>query len=416
MRSGSFDTLTVKAQEALAGARDLAVGKRHGEVQPEHLLGALIEQEGGLVPRVLGKLGADPRVVAADLERAYARLPQVSGAGLEVGMSRGLREVWDAATKEAAKLKDEFLSTEHFLLRDSCTGCTTPPSKWSASGSLTCTPGVGAGNTCLAATLDVPTQPVQLATLDLDGDVNDDDKLYTTLHCQTSAPTTTPAPCPAGSAITGRSGNGWTCAPIADAVVTYVRTHCSIYLGWQDSCDACTLPPTRWGYASDTTCVNGAGATNTCLSTTLGGETVNLFGLNTGGDVDGNDKFHLGLACAPPTTQPGSAPNECPAGQFVAGTNVDGSLDCTDPSAAVASYIDSKCALFFGWRDSCNACTMGPSKWGRARTGDCINGAGVDNSCSVMTLGGTAVQLFGLNTDGDVNGDDTFYVALRCDP
>ncbi len=300
--------------------------------------------------------------------------------------------------------------------RDSCTGCTTPPSKWSASGSLTCTPGVGAGNTCLAATLDVPTQPVQLATLDLDGDVNDDDKLYTTLHCQTSAPTTTPAPCPAGSAITGRSGNGWTCAPIADAVVTYVRTHCSIYLGWQDSCDACTLPPTRWGYASDTTCVNGAGATNTCLSTTLGGETVNLFGLNTGGDVDGNDKFHLGLACAPPTTQPGSAPNECPAGQFVAGTNVDGSLDCTDPSAAVASYIDSKCALFFGWRDSCNACTMGPSKWGRARTGDCINGAGVDNSCSVMTLGGTAVQLFGLNTDGDVNGDDTFYVALRCDP
>ncbi len=116
MRSGSFDTLTVKAQEALAGARDLAVGKRHGEVQPEHLLGALIEQEGGLVPRVLGKLGADPRVVAADLERAYARLPQVSGAGLEVGMSRGLREVWDAATKEAAKLKDEFLSTEHFLL------------------------------------------------------------------------------------------------------------------------------------------------------------------------------------------------------------------------------------------------------------------------------------------------------------
>ncbi|KAB2907607.1 MAG: ATP-dependent chaperone ClpB [Kofleriaceae bacterium] len=116
MRSGSFDTLTVKAQEALAGARDLAVAKRHAEVQPEHLLGALIEQEGGLVPRVLGKLGADPRVVAADLERAYGKLAQVSGAGLEVGMSRGLREVWDAATKEAAKLKDEFLSTEHFLL------------------------------------------------------------------------------------------------------------------------------------------------------------------------------------------------------------------------------------------------------------------------------------------------------------
>ena len=111
-----FDNLTVKAQEALAAARDLAASKRHSEVQPEHLLGALLAQEGGLVPRVLGKLGADPRVVAADLETAYGKMPQVSGAGLEVGISRGLRELWENAAKEAAKLKDEFLSTEHFLL------------------------------------------------------------------------------------------------------------------------------------------------------------------------------------------------------------------------------------------------------------------------------------------------------------
>jgi len=111
-----FDNLTVKAQEALAAARDLAIGKRHGEVQPEHLLGALLAQDGGLVPRVLGKLGADPRVVAADLEKAYGRLPQVTGAGIEVGLSRALKELWEAAAKEAEKLKDEFLSTEHFLL------------------------------------------------------------------------------------------------------------------------------------------------------------------------------------------------------------------------------------------------------------------------------------------------------------
>lgn len=299
--------------------------------------------------------------------------------------------------------------------RDSCTGCTTPPSKWSASGPLACSPGVGAGNTCLAATLDVPTQPVQLATLDLDGDVNDDDKLYTTLHCQTSTSTPVPAPCPAGTAITGRAGDGWTCAPIADAVIGYVRSHCSIYLGWQDGCDACTLPPTRWGHASDTTCVNGAGASNTCITTVLGGENVQLFGLNTGGDVDGNDKLHLGLACTPPATTPGSAPTMCPAGQFVAGTNIDGSLDCVDPAAAVAAYIDQKCALFFGWRDSCDACTFGPTKWGRTGTTACINGLGADNSCTPMTLGGTSVQMFGLSTDGDVNDDDTLYVGLRCD-
>ncbi len=111
-----FDNLTVKAQEALAGARDIAIREHHAEVQPEHLLGALLDQEGGLVPRVLGKLGADPRVVAADLAKAYARLPKVSGAGLDVGLSRALKELWEGAAKEAEKLKDEFLSTEHFLL------------------------------------------------------------------------------------------------------------------------------------------------------------------------------------------------------------------------------------------------------------------------------------------------------------
>jgi hypothetical protein len=299
--------------------------------------------------------------------------------------------------------------------RDSCTGCTNPPTKWSVNGPVTCSPGVGAGNNCIAATLDVPTQPVQLATVDLDGNVNDDDKIYTTLHCQMPASTPTPAPCQAGWAITGRSGNGWTCAPIADAVVGYVRTHCSIYLGWQDGCDACTLPPTKWGHANDTACVNGVGANDTCITTTLGTESVNLFGLNTGGDVDGNDKLHLGLVCDPPTTQPGTSPTMCPAGQFVAGTNVDGTLDCVDPSATVASYIDSKCSLFFGWRDSCDACTTGPAKWGRTSTSTCINGVGADDSCTAMTLGGTTVQMFGLSTDGDVNGDDTLYVGLRCD-
>jgi hypothetical protein len=299
--------------------------------------------------------------------------------------------------------------------RDSCTGCTTPPAKWSSIGPVTCSAGVGPGNTCLAATLDVPTQPVQLATLDLDGDVNDDDKLYTTLHCQTATSTPPPAPCPAGSAIVGRAGNGWTCAPIADAAVGYVREHCALYLGWQDNCDACTLPPSKWGHANDTSCVNGAGANNTCVTTTLGTETVTLFGLNTGGDVDGNDKLHLGLVCDPPTTQPGTATMTCPAGQFVTGTNIDGTLDCADPSATVASYIDRKCSLFFGWRDSCDACTTGPTKWGRTSTSACINGVGADDSCTAMTLGGTSVQMFGLSTDGDVNGDDTLYVGLRCE-
>ncbi len=111
-----YDKLTVKAQESLASAREVAASRHHAEVAPEHLLIALIDQEGGLVPRVLAKLGADARVVKADLDRTLAKLPTVRGAGLEVGVTRALKELFDAANTEIEKLKDEFLSTEHFLL------------------------------------------------------------------------------------------------------------------------------------------------------------------------------------------------------------------------------------------------------------------------------------------------------------
>jgi ATP-dependent Clp protease ATP-binding subunit ClpB len=111
-----FDNLTVKAQEALATARDVAMTRRHAEVLPEHLLVALIEQEAGLVPRILGRLGADARVVVADLTAALDKLPKVSGSALDVGISRALKDLWEKAAKEAERFKDEFLSTEHFLL------------------------------------------------------------------------------------------------------------------------------------------------------------------------------------------------------------------------------------------------------------------------------------------------------------
>ena len=110
------DKLTVKAQEALAAARDLAIARRHPEVSPEHLLLALIAQDGGLVPRVLSKLGADPRIIATDVDKAMAKLPNVSGAGIDVGLSGRFKEVWEAAAREADALKDEFLSAEHLLL------------------------------------------------------------------------------------------------------------------------------------------------------------------------------------------------------------------------------------------------------------------------------------------------------------
>src|SRR5688572_13103441 len=111
-----LDKLTVKAQEAIAAARDVAMARHHAEVAPEHLLVALLEQEDGIVPRILGKLGADPRVVRADLDTALGKLPRIHGSALDVDAGRAFKETWEAAGKEAAAMKDEYLSSEHFLL------------------------------------------------------------------------------------------------------------------------------------------------------------------------------------------------------------------------------------------------------------------------------------------------------------
>ena len=92
-----YDKLTVKAQEALADARDLAVDNKHAEVLPDHMLAALIAQEDGVVPRLLQRLGADARVVTADLDRALSKLSKVHGTSVDVGLSRGLKELLDQA-------------------------------------------------------------------------------------------------------------------------------------------------------------------------------------------------------------------------------------------------------------------------------------------------------------------------------
>lgn len=298
--------------------------------------------------------------------------------------------------------------------RDSCNGCTDPPTKWSKSSPLGCSPGVGAGNTCVSATLDDPSTPVELATLDLDGNVNDDDKFLVGLHCITAPRPLAPAPCAPGWAIAGRRSDGWWCAPIAEAAVGYVRSRCSVYLGWNDSCDGCTSPAAKWGRTNDAECANGAGTNNTCTTATLDGETVKLFGLNTDGDVDGNDKFHLGLACDTTTSSGSTTDGMCPDGEFVIATREDGTIECGDPSQTFADYLATHCTVFFGWRDSCDACTAAPTKWGKVSIASCANGTGADNTCTAMTLGGATVQMFGLNTDGNVNGDDTFYFAFRC--
>src|SRR5215468_1826682 len=111
-----LDKLTVKAQEAIAASRDVAMSMHHAEVRPEHLLVALLEQEGGVVPRILAKIGADARVVRTDLDRAFEKFPRARGAALDIDAGRAFKDVWEQAGREAEAMKDEFISTEHFLI------------------------------------------------------------------------------------------------------------------------------------------------------------------------------------------------------------------------------------------------------------------------------------------------------------
>ncbi len=118
------DKFTVKTREALVEAQQLASRKGQAELQPEHILLALLSQDGGVVSAILTKLGAkggvEAYVAAPDrlreqLDRHIDQQPRASGE-LDVGLSRKSRDLIETAEKEAEKLKDEYTSTEHFLL------------------------------------------------------------------------------------------------------------------------------------------------------------------------------------------------------------------------------------------------------------------------------------------------------------
>ncbi len=110
-----FDKLTVKAQEALANAQSLAAEKQHGEVSAIHLLSALLADKEGIIRPLLARLGVDAGQLEAAVDAELERLPSVSG-GAQLGLARDVSEVLAAAQKEADRLKDEYLSTEHLLL------------------------------------------------------------------------------------------------------------------------------------------------------------------------------------------------------------------------------------------------------------------------------------------------------------
>ena len=111
-----LNKFTQKAQEAIIGAQSLAGESSHGQIEPEHLLLLLLRQSDGIVPQIVQKLEANPDEMALPLEREVQRKPKVYGATAQVGLSRELARVLDEAQKVAARMRDDYASTEHLLL------------------------------------------------------------------------------------------------------------------------------------------------------------------------------------------------------------------------------------------------------------------------------------------------------------
>src|SRR6184192_1275416 len=109
-----LDKFTLRGQEAIQAGIELAERNQNQQVEPEHLLCAMLEQAEGIVRPLLGKLGANVQVVLNDCQAAIARFPKVQGG--QQYFSPRLTQIFTAAQKQAEKMQDEYISTEHLLL------------------------------------------------------------------------------------------------------------------------------------------------------------------------------------------------------------------------------------------------------------------------------------------------------------
>ena len=109
-----FEKLTTKLQEALAAAQSAAVGQDHQYIEPQHLLLALLDDEG--IAGLLAKAGANPGALKKKLGDEVSRMPKVEGTPGEVHLSRELTQLLNVADKEAQKRGDQYIASELFLL------------------------------------------------------------------------------------------------------------------------------------------------------------------------------------------------------------------------------------------------------------------------------------------------------------
>jgi ATP-dependent Clp protease ATP-binding subunit ClpB len=111
-----LDKLTIKAQEAVQAAHELAGSRGHQELTPEHLLAALLEQKEGVTGALLRKLGTDPAMIREAVGKALEAQPQVRGSTADIYVGRRLNDLVEDATRQSKEFKDEYVSSEHLLL------------------------------------------------------------------------------------------------------------------------------------------------------------------------------------------------------------------------------------------------------------------------------------------------------------
>ncbi|MCH8021622.1 ATP-dependent chaperone ClpB [candidate division KSB1 bacterium] len=114
----TFDKLTLKAQEAVAKAQQLASERGQQQIEVEHLLQALLEDSEGVPVSILKKLGANADQILKHVAEAIQKLPRVSGSGAlgNIYLSPRMNALFNSATEEMRQLKDEYISAEHLLI------------------------------------------------------------------------------------------------------------------------------------------------------------------------------------------------------------------------------------------------------------------------------------------------------------
>jgi ATP-dependent Clp protease ATP-binding subunit ClpB len=111
-----LDKFTQRAQDAIMASQELAQSYNHSQIEPEHLLLALLQQEDGVASQVIQQIGGNPAALRAQLETTLASKSKVYGGATQVGLSQPVSKLLQDAQNEASAMKDDYVSTEHILL------------------------------------------------------------------------------------------------------------------------------------------------------------------------------------------------------------------------------------------------------------------------------------------------------------